>query len=63
MPTGLELIVERESVEPGLTFSEDAILGVGQTLVQWLLHELKTQWDHTGVPPTRMVITCDLEVQ
>lgn len=59
----LELLITRETVEEGRSFSPEAMHNAGIEMIQWLGAQILTHWDETGVPPTRVRITAQVEIQ
>jgi hypothetical protein len=58
----LELTVERGTVEPGLTFSEDAINHAGDEFLNWVLAQLVGWWDDTDIPPTSFTVNATIQI-
>ena len=58
----LRLRVERESIQPGRSFSEEAMNTLGLDMMTWVGTRLKRRWDQTGEPPTLLTVTLRVEV-
>lgn len=59
----LELVIERGRMERGRTFSAEALHEAARAVMLWMADQTGQQWDATGVPPTRAVLTVKLELQ
>lgn len=58
-----ELIIERQTIQPGRTVSFEALEAGANELIRWLTSELLDQWSATQVPPTRIVLTAQVQIQ
>ena len=57
------LVIERGFIEPGKSFSVEAIEVVRNQLILFIGARLMAAWDKRGVPPTRCKINMEMEIQ
>lgn len=60
--TTIELQVERETIEPGRSFSVEAMEELGVAMKMWVATRIARRWDATDVPPTAVKVTLTVEV-
>lgn len=54
--------IERGHVEPGLTFSPDAVRALVANMTEFVLTQVAKRWQQTNEPPTALSVTvrCDV---
>lgn len=58
----LAFAIERGEVQPGLTFSPDAIRALVANMTEFVLTQVAKRWEQTNEPPTALSVTvrCDV---
>ena len=59
----LEIEVPPQLIRRETTFSEEAFLTIGPIVTRWAAEQVMAYWNQRNVPPTRMVIKAQIEVQ
>lgn len=57
------LVIERATVEPGTSFSEEALEAVRNQMILFVGARLMAAWDQRHVPPTRCEINIGVSIQ
>ena len=52
--------IKRENPGDGMTFSEDAFLGLMEQINRFVMARVASRWQQTGVPPTELLATVKL---
>lgn len=58
----ITLEVMRETIQPGRSFSPEAMDALTFRMIAWVGTRLMRQWDATGVPPTVVRVTVTVDV-
>jgi hypothetical protein len=58
----IDLHVERETIEPGRSFSREAMEELGVQMSMWVATRVARRWDATDVPPTALKVTLIVEM-
>lgn len=59
----LEIVMERKTVDPGVSFSAEAMDDLGTQLMVWVGTRVMRRWQATGEPPTALVVRIHAEAQ
>lgn len=59
----IEFRIERVRLDPGRSFSEEAMSNLVEDFAAWVGTRVMRRWDATGEPPTTLVVTLGVEVQ
>ena len=59
----IEFRVERVSIEPGASFSEEAMSTLVEDLGVWIGTRVMRRWEATGEPPSVLVVRLEVEAQ
>lgn len=60
--TPLTFQIERGDVQPGLTFSPDAIRAMTANVIEFVLTQVAKRWEQTNEPPTLLTVKVQCEV-
>jgi hypothetical protein len=55
--------IERVTVQPGKTFSREAMDNLFDTMEAWVEARVITRWEETGEPPTVMRVSVTVNAQ
>jgi hypothetical protein len=58
----MDFVVEREALEPGKSFSKDAMDAVNQEMILWVGSRVMRAWQQRNEPPSYLKITVTAEV-
>ena len=61
MSNEAEFVVERVTVQPGRTFSPEALDSLGQEMTAFVATQVWERWQQTNEPPTRLVVHVRVE--
>jgi hypothetical protein len=58
----MTFVIERGDVQPGRTFSDDAVRALVATMTEFVLTQVAVRWEQTNEPPTALTVTvrCDV---
>lgn len=59
----MEFEVMRETVEPGLTFSYEAMERLHNEVATFIGTRVMRRWNHTNEPPTALLVKVEVEVR
>lgn len=64
VPLGEEMTfaIERGHVEPGLTFSNDAVRALVANMTEFVLTQVAKRWEQANEPPTALSVTVKCDV-
>lgn len=58
-----EFTVERGEIQPGHTFSEEAMAVLGMEMLRHVALRINARWEATNEPPTALLVTVMVEVR
>lgn len=59
----LTFTIERGHVEPGRTFSDDALKAVSAAMIEFVMTQVSKRWNETNEPPTVLTVKVQCDVQ
>lgn len=54
--------IERGHVQPGRTFSPDAVKTLVATITEFIMTQVSVRWEQTNEPPSVMTVTVKVDV-
>jgi hypothetical protein len=55
----MKFVIERKTIQPGRTFSEEAVEATMEGIAAFIHSKIMERWDATGEPPS--VLTIDIQ--
>jgi hypothetical protein len=59
----IEFRVERARIEPGASFSEEAMSTLNADIGVWIGTRVMRRWEATGEPPSVLIVRLEVEAQ